>query len=106
MIFLHLLFHIGKEKLLCPLQSLPTLPSLNHEGFACSHLGCIPFWFFCFHGTGIHPLLLFYTELLTPPLNRRLQLQKRSQLFTRTHDETLSVAMHVKSDCVPARTHA
>src|SRR5215813_10789975 len=72
MIFLHLLFHIGKEKLLCPLQSLPTFPSLNHEGFACSHLGCISFWFFCFHGTGIHPLLFLlhrtpYTTCRTRP---------------------------------------
>ena len=37
---------------------------------------------------------------------RRFQFHKRSQLFIGAHDETLSVAMHVNSDCVPARTHA
>src|SRR5207248_8567154 len=49
MVLFHLLFQISKEKLLCSLQSLPTLLSLYHEGFACSHLGVSSFWFSCFH---------------------------------------------------------
>jgi len=38
--------------------------------------------------------------------NRRFQFYKRSQLFSGTHDETLSVAMRVSNkDCSPARIH-
>jgi len=40
--------------------------------------------------------------------NRRFQLYERSQLFIRTHNETLFVvAMRVSNeDCLPARIHA
>src|SRR5262245_33501312 len=61
MVLLHLLFHIGVEKLLCLLQSPQTLLSLNHEGFACSHLGVSSIWLFCFHATGDTPSLLLHT---------------------------------------------
>ena len=35
--------------------------------------------------------------------NRRFQLQKRGQLFIRTHNETLPVAMCVNPDCSSLR---
>jgi len=55
------LIQIGKEKLLCPLQSLPTLGRLYHEGFACSHLGVSSIWFSCFHLNRDTPSLLLHT---------------------------------------------
>src|SRR5262245_42706157 len=68
MVLLHLLFHIGVEKLLCLLQSPQTLLSLNHEGFACSHLGVSSIWLFCFHATGATPSLLLHTTPYAIPI--------------------------------------
>src|SRR5947208_9870786 len=65
MVLFHLLFQISKEKLLCSLQSLPTLLSLYHEGFACSHLGVSSFWFSCFHVNRDTPSLLLHTTPYT-----------------------------------------
>ena len=59
----------GEEswKRLCPLQSLPTLGRLYHEGFACSHLGVSSIWFSCFHLNRDTPsLLLHTTRYITP----------------------------------------
>src|SRR5438105_13103124 len=67
MVLFHLLFQISKEKLLCSLQSLPTLLSLYHEGFACSHLGVSSFWFSCFHVNRDTPSLLLHTTPYTTP---------------------------------------
>src|SRR6188472_1020553 len=64
-VLFHLLFQISKEKLLCLLQSLPTLGSLYHEGFACSHLGVSSIWFLCFHLNRDTPSLLLHTTPYT-----------------------------------------
>src|SRR5438034_11795698 len=64
-VLFHLLFQISKEKLLCLLQSLPTLLSLYHEGFACSHLGVSSIWFVSFHLNRDTPSLLLHTTPYT-----------------------------------------
>jgi hypothetical protein len=57
-IFRRLRFQIGKEKFLCPLQSLPALVSLNNE----SSLAFIGYILLVIHvvivWTGIHPPFL------------------------------------------------
>jgi hypothetical protein len=50
-----------------------------------------------------------FSERLAPAsANHRFKFQKRSQLFIRTHNETLSVvAVRVSNeDCSPVRIHA
>src|SRR6516162_11335220 len=104
-VLFHLLFQISKEKLLCSLQSFPTLLSLYHEGFACSHLGVSSIWFSCFHVNRDTPSLLLHTTPYTTVLsaafrvksNRLCEFQRGSQLFIGEPNVTRSIAMRSQS---------
>src|SRR5512140_959583 len=77
-VLFHLLFQISKEKLLCLLQSLPTLGSLYHEGFACSHLGVSSIWFVCFHVNRDTPSFAFTHNSLHHRVRSRIVLPNLS----------------------------
>jgi len=47
-----------------------------------------------------------FVEVIHPGANRRFEFQKRSQLFFRTHNEALSVAVRVNNpDRLPVGIH-